>query len=109
MNFIRYIETSELETFFGEYNGLGTDYHHGEAEKFRQQMEEASSIPERADQKVTNLKTSFIGIVVAILVISCLFLVGMCFAGRIVVRGCMNRGTTDHSDSSSFAYENERV
>ena len=105
---MRYIETLELETFYGENNGLNTDYHHGEAESFRQHMEEASSIPGRADQNVTSLKTSIIGIAVAILVISCLFVVGMCFAGRIVVRGCMNRNT-DHSDSSSFTYETERV
>ena len=105
---MRSIETSELETFFVEHNGLGMDYHHGEADAFKQRMDDALSIPDRADQKVTNFKTSIVGIAVAILVILSLFIVGMCFAGRIVVRGCMNRNT-GHSDSSSFTYEKEDV
>ena len=99
--------TMELDNYLEDNKGLGTDYHHGEAEKFIQRMEEASSISERANSKMNHVKASMIGISVACLVVACLFIVGACFAGRICVRNCKIRGHRDSamSDVSSFIYE----
>ena len=98
--------TVELDNYLEDNKGLGTDYHHGEAEKFIQRMEEASSISERANSKMNHVKASMIGISVACLVIACLFIVGTCFAGRICVRNCKrDRSPSAMSDVSSFVYE----
>ena len=103
----------ELENFLGEQNGLGTVYHHGEAEEFKQHMEDASNIPGRSDIKMTNIKTSIIGISVALVVVACLFTVGICLAGRIIVRSCLKHTSSNNqsslSDTSSFTYEAERA
>ena len=98
--------TVELDNYLEDNKGLGTDYHHGEAEKFIQRMEEASSISERANSKMNHVKASMIGISAACIVIACLFIVGACFAGRICVRNCKrDRSPSAMSDASSFVYE----
>ena len=98
----------------GEYNGLGMDYNeHGEAEQFKQKMEEASNIPDRTNVNATNLKSSIIGISVALVAIVALFFIGICFAGRIVIKSCKGkwfRGSQNAaSDSTSFTFENEHA
>ena len=104
----------EVEEFLGEQNDLGIDYNeHGEAEEFKQRMEEASNIPDRATKNVTSLKSSFIGISVALVVIAGLFFVGVCFAGRIVVKSCKGKWSRGENnavaESTSFTFENESV
>ena len=47
-------------------------------------MEEASKISDRANNNVISLKGSIIGIAATFVVITGLFFVGVCFAGRIV-------------------------
>ena len=102
-----------MEKYAGEYNELGTHFHHGEAAEFIQHMEEASLISERANKKMSNVKSSIIGIAVGLLMIGALFMVGICFAGRICVRGCMKREISSNkspiSEVSSFTYEDSRV
>ena len=104
----------EMEEFLGEENGLGMDYYeHGEAEEFRQKMEDASKIPNRANNNVISLKGSIIGIAVTLVVIAGLFFIGVCFAGRIVVKSCKAKWSrVTHNpvaESSSFTFENESV
>ena len=103
-----------IEEFLGEENGLGIDYYeHGEAEEFRQKMEEASKISDRANNNVISLKGSIIGIAATFVVITGLFFVGVCFAGRIVIKSCNGKQSrVTHNpvaESSSFTFENENV
>ena len=104
----------EMEEFLGMENGLGTDYYeHGEAEEFRQKMEDASKIPDRANNNVISLKGSIIGIAVTLVVIVGLFFIGVCFAGRIVIKSCKGKrsrvANNPVAESSSFTFENEKV
>ena len=103
-----------MEEFLGEENGLGMHYYdHGEAEEFRQKMEDASKISNRANNNLISLKGSIIGIAVTLIVIAGLFFIGVCFAGRIVVKSCKAKGSqVTHNpvaESSSFTFENESV
>ena len=103
-----------MEEYLGDIDDLGTDYNeHGEAEEFRQRMEEASNIPDRAETNVINLRGSMIGIAVAVIVIALLFFVGVCFAGRIVIKSCKakwsRRTNNSSAESTSFTFENEKA
>ena len=103
-----------MEEFLGEHNALGMDYNeHGEAEEFKQKMEDASNIPDNANVNITNIKSSIIGISVALVAIVGLFFIGICFAGRIVIKSCKGKWSrasqNDATDSTSFTFENDHV
>ena len=95
------------------YLDFGMTSDHGEAERFIQNMEDASSIPEKAKTKMDQLKATMITISVAVGVVACLFIIGVCFAGRICIKSFrrrnIGRDESALSDVSSFIYENGKV
>ena len=95
------------------YLDLGMASDHREAQQFIQNMLDASSIPEKAQTKIKQLKATMVTISVAVGVVALLFGIGICFAGRICIKSFrrrnIGRDESALSDVSSFIYENGKV